>query len=141
MYSSSNFPTHHIFFPPRLEFVAFQQNTNGLSAHIRDQFAFNNLFRQQSHCPACPTFRRRRADHCDDPLLLLLVQGRSFARSSGIKQRPLDSSLLIALADLPYGFGGEHQIGTHRRRGLALVYLKQRQSAYDGAYRLQTPAE
>jgi len=121
--------------------VAFQQDTDGLSTHIGNQLAFNNFLRQQSHRPAGPPFWGRRADHGDDPLLLLLVQGRSFARSSGIKQRPLDSSLLIALADLPHGFGGEHQVGTHRRRGLALVYLKQRQSAYHRAYRLQTPAE
>jgi hypothetical protein len=141
MYSSSNFPTHHIFFPPRLEVVAFQQDANGLSTHIRNQFAFNNLFGQQSHRPACPAFWGRRADYCDYPLLLLLVQGRSFARSGGIEQRPLDSTLLKALADLPHGLGGEHQVGTHRRRGLPLIHLKQRQSAYYRAYRLQTAAE
>src|SRR6266700_93081 len=112
IYSSSRFPTHHIFFPPRLEVVAFQQDTDGFSAHIRHKFAFNNLFRQQSHRASCPAFWGRRADHRDYPLLLLLVQCRSFARSCGIEQRPLDSSLLIALADLPNGLGGEHQAGT-----------------------------
>src|SRR5579863_2641661 len=56
MYSSSSFPTHHIFFPPRLEVVAFQQDPNGLSTHIRDQLAFDNLFRQQAHGPACSAF-------------------------------------------------------------------------------------
>jgi hypothetical protein len=106
--------------------VAFQQDPNGLSTHIGDQLAFNNLFRQQAHRPASPAFGRRRADHCYDPLLLLLVQGRSLARPSGIEQRPLDSSLLIALPDLPNGLGGEHQIGTHRGRGLPLIHLKQR---------------
>jgi len=99
---------------------------DGLSAHVRDKFAFNNLFRQQSHRPACPAFWGRRADHRYYPLLLLLVQCRSFARSSGIEQRPLDSSLLIALADLPNRLGGEHQVGTHRRRVLPLIHLKQR---------------
>src|SRR3974390_1772211 len=122
MYSSSNFATHHIFFPPRLEVVAFQQDTNGLSTHIGDQFSFDHLFRQQSHRPACPAFWGRRADHRHYPPLLLLVQCRSFARSSGIEQRPLDSSLLIALADLPHGLGGKHQVGCHRRRGLPLIH-------------------
>ena len=121
--------------------MAFQQDANGLSAHIGDQFAFNNLFGQQPHRPACPAFWGRRADNCDYPLLLLLVQGRSFARSSGIEQRPLDSSLLIALADLPHGLGGEHKVGAYRRRGLPLIHLEQRQSAYYRAYRLQTPAQ
>jgi len=141
MYSSSSFPTHHIFFPPRLEVVAFQQDPNGLSTHIRDQLAFNHLFRQQAHRPACPALRGRRADYCHDPLLLLLIQGRSLARSNGIEQRSLHSSLLIALADLPNGLGGEHQVGAHRRRGLPLIHLKKRQSAYHGAHRLQTSTQ
>ena len=89
MYSSSNFPMHHIFFPPRFEVVAFQQDTNGLSTHIGNKFAFNNLFGQQSHRPACPAFRGRRADNRDNALLLLLVQDRGLARPSGIEQRPL----------------------------------------------------
>ena len=141
MYSSSNFPMHHIFFPPRFEVVAFQQDTNGLSTHIRNKFSFNNLFRQQSHRPACPAFWRRRANYCDDALLLLLIQSRTLTRPSGIEQRTLYSPLLIPLADLPHSLGGKHQVGAHRRRGLPLIHLEQRQSAYHRTYRLQTPAQ
>src|ERR1700738_2648005 len=61
MYSSSNFPTHHIFFPPRLEVVAFQQHPDGLPADVRNQFALDHFFGQQPHRPTCPPLRRRRA--------------------------------------------------------------------------------
>src|SRR5664279_3504599 len=54
MYSSSNSPTHHIFFPPWLEVMAFQHNSNGLSAHARNKFAFDHFLGQQPHRPAGP---------------------------------------------------------------------------------------
>ena len=138
MYSSSNFPTHHIFFPPRLEVVAFQQDTDGLSAHVRNKFASNHLLGQQPHRPACPAFWRRRAHNRNDALFLFEVQGRSLARSSGIEQRPLQAPLLVPLADLPYGLGGKHQVSADRRRGLPLIHLMQCQSVLYRPNRLQT---
>src|SRR5450631_3520716 len=85
MYSLSNFPTHHIFFPPWLEVMAFQQNPDGLSAHAGNKFALDDFFGQQPHRPARPPLWRRRADHGDNALLLLLVQNRSLAGTGGIK--------------------------------------------------------
>ena len=141
MYSWSNFATHHIFFPPRLQVVAFQQHPNGLSAHSRNQFAFDDLFGQQSHRPTRSPFRRRRADHGDNLLALALVQGRSFARTRGVEQRSLQPSLLIPLADLPDGFGRKTKIPAHYRRGLSLIHLTQSQGAQYRAHRLQTAAQ
>ncbi len=123
MYSWSNFATHHIFFSPRLQVVAFQQHPNGLSAHARNQFAFDRLFGQQPHRPTRPSFRRRRTDHGDNLLALALIQGRSFARTRGIVQRSLQPLLLIPLADLPDGFGGKTKVPAHYRRGLSLIHL------------------
>ena len=54
-YSSSNFPTHHIFFPLRLQVVAFQQDPDGFSAYPWYQLAFDHLFGQQAHRPARPS--------------------------------------------------------------------------------------
>jgi hypothetical protein len=71
MYSSSSFATHHIFFPPRLQVVAFQQDPDRLSPHPRHQFAPDGFFGQQAHRPARPTLWRRRAGHGDDALPLL----------------------------------------------------------------------
>jgi hypothetical protein len=141
MYSWSNFPTHHIFFPPRLEVVAFQQDPDGLSADMRNKFASNHLFGQQPHRPACPAFWRRRANNRDDALLLFEVQGRSLARSRGIEQRSLQAPLLIPLADLPYRLGGKHQVSAHRRRGLPMIHLMQRQRVLYRPNRLQTTAQ
>src|ERR1035437_4205643 len=55
MYSSSNSATHHIFFPPRLQIVAFQQDPDGLSSYSWYQLAFDHFFRQQAHRPARPS--------------------------------------------------------------------------------------
>jgi hypothetical protein len=136
-----NFATHHIFFPPRLEIVAFQQHPNGLSAHPRNQFAFDNFFGQQSHRPTCPSFRRRRADHGDNLLALALVKGRSFARTRGVELRPIQSLILITCADLPHRLGREPQVSADRGRGLSLIHLTQSLSAQDRAHRLQSAAQ
>src|SRR5258708_8547670 len=73
IYSSSNLPTHHIFFPPRLEVVAFQQHPDGLPADVRHPFALDHFFGKQPHRPTRSPFRRRRADHTPHPLLLSLL--------------------------------------------------------------------
>src|SRR5260370_31540245 len=86
IYSSSNSPTHHIFFPPWLEVMAFQQNSNRLSAHAGNKFAFDHFLGQQSHRPAGPPLWRRRTDHGDNALLLLLIQTCCLARTRCIKQ-------------------------------------------------------
>src|ERR1039458_5307737 len=54
MYSSFSSPTHHIFFPPRLEVVAFQQYPDCLPSHLRNQFSLDHFFGQQpssAHVP------------------------------------------------------------------------------------------
>src|ERR1700691_4519380 len=116
MYSLSNFLTHHIFFPPRLKVVAFQQ---------------------QPHRPTRPPLWGRRADHSDNALLLLLIKSWSLAWTGGIEQRPLQSAIKIPPADLPYCLGGKPQVGSHRRRGLSLIQLTQGQGAQCRPYRLQ----
>ena len=121
--------------------MAFQQHPNGLSAHSRNQFAFDHLFGQQPHRPTRPPFRRRRADHGDNLLALALVQGRSFARTCGVEQRSLQPFLFIPLTDLPDGFGRKTKIAAHHRRGLSPIHLTQGQSAQYRAHRLQAAAQ
>src|ERR1035438_8341729 len=62
MYSSSSSATHHIFFPPRFQVVAFEQDSYRLSSHPRHQPALHRLLRQQAHRPPRPALRRRTAD-------------------------------------------------------------------------------
>src|SRR5947207_11429135 len=68
MYCSSSSATHHIFFPPRLQVVALQQNPDCLPPRFGDQFAFDRFLDDQTHGPARPTFRRLTADHGNDTL-------------------------------------------------------------------------
>src|ERR1035441_2748654 len=69
-YAWSNSAMHHIFFPPRLQLVALQQNPDCLSAHVGYQLALDGLFGDQADRPTGPTFRRLTADHGNDALLL-----------------------------------------------------------------------
>ena len=85
--------------------MAFQQYADGLSAHAGNKFALDNFFGQQPHRPACSPLGRRRTNHGDNALLLLLLQAWSLARTKRIKQRPLQSSRQVALADLPNSLG------------------------------------
>src|SRR5665213_1290844 len=117
MYSSSNSPTHHIFFPPWLEVMAFQQNSNSLSAHAGNKFAFDHFLGQQSHRPAGTPLWRRRTDHGDNALLLLLIQTGSLARTGCIKQCALQAAIDVSSSDLPHGLGRKPEVDTHRGRG------------------------
>src|SRR5664279_2871665 len=74
MYAWSNSAMHHIFFPPRLQLVALQQNPDCLSAHIGYQLALDGFFGDQADRPTGPTFRRLTADHGNDALLLGAIE-------------------------------------------------------------------
>ena len=141
MYSSSNSPTHHIFFPPRLQVVAFQQDPDGFSPYPWYQLAFDHLFGQQAHRPARPSRRRLATSHRNDALSLFPIQRRSCPRPGGVIQCALQPALLIALADLPHRFGRKSQTGRRRWRGLSCIHLSQSQSSQHGPHRLKTAAQ
>src|ERR1022692_691753 len=141
MYSSSSFATHHIFFPPRLQIVAFEQHSYGLPPYAWNQLAPDRLFGQQPYGPACPSLRRRRAGHRDDALPLFLIQRRSLARTRAIEQRTIQAALLVALGDLPHRLGRKPEADSHRRSGLSIIHLPQRQSSQYRPHRLQTAAQ
>src|ERR1035437_5916815 len=141
MYSSSSFATHHIFFPPRLQIVAFDQHSYGLPPYAWNQLAPDRLFGQQPYGPACPSLRRRRAGHRDDALPLFLIQRRSLARTRAIEQRTIQAALLVALGDLPHRLGRKPEADSHRRGGLSITHLPQRQGSQYRPHRLQTAAQ
>src|ERR1035441_2005318 len=140
-YSLSNFATHHIFFPPRLQIVAFEQHSYGLPPCAWNQLAPDRLFGQQTYGPACPSLRRRRARHRDDALPLFLIQRGSLARASAIEQRTIQAALLVALGDLPHRLGRKPEADSHRRGGLSISHLPQRQGSQYRPHRLQTAAQ
>src|SRR5664280_484294 len=141
MYSSSSFATHHIFFPPRLQVVALEQDADALPPHLWHQLAPDRLFGQQPYGPACPSLRRRRAGHGDDALPLFLIQRGSLARTRAIEQRAIQAALLVALGDLPHRLGRKPEADSHRRSGLSIIHLPQRQGSQYRPHRLQTAAQ
>src|SRR5208283_1428077 len=92
MYSSSRSATTHIFFPPRLEIVAQQENANGFPSDTGNQFAFDGFFRYQADGPTGAAFRRIAAYHCNQTLFLAVVEHFRRSRSLFLVQRaPLAS--------------------------------------------------
>ena len=105
--------------------MAFKKNSNSLSAYARNKFAFDHFLGQQSHRPAGTPLWRRRTDHGDNALLLLLIQTGSLARTGCIKQCALQAAIHVSSSDLPHGLGRKPEVDTHRGRGLPLIHLTQ----------------
>src|SRR5829696_7783837 len=101
MYSSLRSATHHIFFPPRLEVVVEQQNSDGLSSHLRNQFAFYGFLGNEADRPTGATFGRVGAHHGDNPLLLGAVEHLGGAGALLLIERALQSCFLVAVTEPP----------------------------------------
>src|SRR5258707_129436 len=141
MYSLSNSATHHIFFPPRLQLVALQQDPDCLSSHVRDQFAFDRLFDDQADSPASPPFRRFTADHGDDPLFLRIIENLLRSRSGSVVEGAIQAVTVIAMSDLAYRLWSQGECLPDLRRGDPASQLLQRQRAQDDAYLLNTTSQ
>jgi hypothetical protein len=114
---------HHIFFPPRLQVVALQQNPDCLSAHLGYQLALDGLFGDQAERPAGPTFRRLTADHGNDALLLGAIENLLGSRSlfgvNGGAQTVTD----VAMGDLADRLSGKGECLRDLRSGEAFGKL------------------
>jgi hypothetical protein len=100
MYSLSNSATHHIFFPPRLQFVALQQDPDCLSSHIGDQFALDGLLDNPADSPASPPFRRLTANPGDNALFLGVVENLLGPRSLLVVEGAIQAATVVAMGDL-----------------------------------------
>src|SRR5262249_61665305 len=105
MSSSPIRPPPPIFFPPRFEIVAQQDNSNGFPSYARNQFAFNGFFRYQTHGPTGAAFRRTAAYHCNQTLFLAVIEHFGGSRSLSFVQRPLQAPFLATMPNVPYGLG------------------------------------
>ena len=126
IYSSSSSATHHIFFPPRLQVVAFEQDPDRFPSHPRHQFAFHHFFRQQAHGPPRTAFGRGPAGQSDDALPLLGVEQALFPAAPA-RTRPAPSRLADSV-----GWSAKPSLGLspslrHSPNGLPLRQLSQRQ--------------
>jgi hypothetical protein len=114
---------HHIFFPPRLQLVALEQNPDCLSAYLRHQLALDGLFGDQADRPTGPTFRRRTANHGNDALLLGAIENLLGSRSlfgvNGGTQTVTD----VAMGDLADRLSGKGECLRDLRCGEAVGKL------------------
>src|SRR5437870_11689831 len=125
MYCSSSSATHHIFFPPRLQVVALQQNPDCLPPRFGDQFAFDRFLDDQTHGPARPTFRRLTADHGNDTLLLGIVENWLRPRTLFVVERGLQAVAVVAVGYLADGLRGYRECRGDLRSGDSLAELTQ----------------
>jgi len=123
MYAASSSAMHQLFFPPRLQVVALQQNPNGLATHLGNQFAFDGLFRDQADRPARPAHRRVTAHHGDDPLFLGIIQNLAGSRALFVIEGALEPATVIAMGDLADGLRGERESLRHAGCGGATGQL------------------
>ena len=133
MYDWSNSAMHHIFFPPRLQLVALQQNSDCLSAHLGNQLPFDGLFGDQADGPPGTAFRRFTADHGNNPLLLWAVDNLPgswplFGVDGGIQ-----AVAHVAMGDLADGLGSKGESLSDLRRGETTGKLAQRKCSHDDA--------
>src|ERR1039458_10002695 len=128
MYSSFSAAMHHIFFPPRLQFVALEQDADRLPAHLRRQFPLDRLGSDQPHTPPRNALGRRTAHHGDDSLALAYVQRSLFPWPGLFVQCRFQPLLLITLGNCSHRFRRHTHIGRHLRRLLTNVELAQNRS-------------
>jgi hypothetical protein len=87
--------------------VVLEQDSNGFSADPGDQLTFHGFFGDQPHRPTRIAVRRGGAYHGNDALLAGLVQQFHGAGALLVVQGALQSPLLITMADLTDGLGGD----------------------------------
>src|SRR5450759_2947121 len=119
MYSGVSSATHHIFFPPRLQLVAVQQNADCLSAHLGYQFTFDGLLYNQAHRPSSTPFRRLTANHGNDALFLGIVENLLCSRPLSIVEGGIQAATVVAMSDLPDRLGSQGKCLRDLRRGEA----------------------
>jgi len=73
---------HQLFFPPRLEVVVQQQQSDGLPANGGNELSFDRFFSDQPYRPPCKPVGWIGTDHRYD-LLALLASRAGFAPGRG----------------------------------------------------------
>src|ERR1017187_8346335 len=128
MYSSFSAAMHHIFSPPRLQFVALKQDADRLPAHLRRQLPLDRLGSDQPHTPPRNALGRRTADHGDDSLALAYGERSLFPWPWLFLPCRFQPLLLITPGNSSHRFRRHAHIGRHLRRLMPTVELAQNRS-------------
>src|SRR5579863_5531046 len=102
MYSASIAGTHHIFFAPRLELVARQDDADALAPDFVDDTSASRLLGHQAHGPAGASHRRRPAHQRDDGRFLVAVELAVGLGTRILAEREREPTGQVALADATY---------------------------------------
>ena len=86
---------HQLFFPPRLEVVVQQQQSDCLPANGGNELSFDRFFRDQPHRPPRKPVGWIGTDHRYDLLALRGIQGRLRAGAGRVDQRTLQPAMMI----------------------------------------------
>ena len=136
MYCRSNCATHHIFFPPRLQVVVFQQYSNCLPTHPRNELTSDSLLGHQPYRPASIPLRGLTAHHGNDALLLGCIQNLAGPRSLLVVQSPIQPAPIVAVGQLTDGLCGQGNTLRNLRRSNTPRQLPQSKGAQNHAYLL-----
>src|SRR5215471_12065603 len=141
MYASLSSGTDPIFFPPRLELVAEENNPDRFPPYLGHQLAFPGFFGDQPDGPAGPAFGRIPADHGDTPLALLGAQQTLRSRARFVIQGSFQPRILVAPSHFPDRFRCQMDLGSHLGNALASMELAQSQTPQYDAHRLDAAVQ
>src|ERR1035437_6490211 len=103
MYSSFRSATHHIFFPPRLQVGALEQDADALPPHLWHQLPPHRFLGNEPNAPACMPQGWLATDHSDNPLARARLQQSLLARTRLLIKRQTQPLLLAPRGNPPQG--------------------------------------
>jgi hypothetical protein len=132
---------HHILFPPRLQLVALQQNSDCLPAHLGNQLPFDGLFGDQPDGPSGTAFWRFAADHGNNTLLLGAVENLLCPRPMFGVDGGIQAVAHVAMGDLADRFRSKGESLSDLRCGETARKPAERKRSHDDANLLNASAQ
>jgi hypothetical protein len=105
--------------------VAAQQNPDGFSAHLRDQFPFHRFLGNQPHCPPRLPCGRLAAHHGNNPLFIRAFQQLPGSSPLTLIQSAFQPAIAVAMRDPAYCLRRQMDDLGYSRGGLARRKLLQ----------------
>ncbi len=96
-----------------------QQDPDGFSSYVWNEFPFDGFFGHQADRPAGSTFWRSTTYHRDDPLFLVSVQHLGRARPLLLVKSTIQAGMLVAMAESANCLWGQRDhLGDLRSTGI-----------------------
>ena len=108
--------------------MAQQENPDGFPSYAGNQLSLDGFFGHQAYRPTGAAFRGVAAHHCSQTLFLAIVQHFRGSRPLFLIQRPIQTALLITVADVSNALWCQWNNAGNSRRTYAFRQLQERQS-------------